>query len=53
MKRKVVNPNPQEKKLKQKIEKQQEKEMEEELIEEISHPPTKEDENHSEKMQHS
>ena len=53
MKRKIANPNPQEKKLKQKIEKQQEKEMEEEIIEEVSSHPTKEDDEHSEKIQHS
>ena len=53
MKRKVVNPNPQEKKLKQKIEKQKEKEMEEELIEEITNPPSKENEEPFENIQHS
>ena len=53
MKRKIVNSNPQEKKMKLKIEKQQENEMEEELVEEISNPLSKEDEALSEKIQHS
>ncbi len=53
MKRKVVNPNPEEKKLKQIEEKMLEQEIKEELNIESQNPPQKKVEKHREKMQHS